>query len=219
MPEETLSPKIIKITQKIGWIALRPILKFFTGYYLVSQIDPKALKRPLIIVSNHTSLIDPPLLGTALPFSCPAYPIYFIAKDSLFTAPFLGGFLKFFGAFRAWRGEGLQKSLKEPKRILENGCSVVFFPQGKRYQEFLSEQGKPGAASLALDSGVPILPCAICSLAPFSWKNFFLRRYRVRIKIGRPFLLREKLAQNYVFDDNLEIATQIVMREIQKLLE
>jgi len=220
MPKNQINPTILKISQKIGWLFLRPILKFFIRYRFLSNCDIKDLQSPLIIVSNHLSYLDPPILGSILPFGSPAYPIYFIAKDTLMTAPVWGGFLRLFGAFRARRGEGLQKSLAEPKQILQNGCSLVIFPQGKRYPyfEYKLEQGRPGATVLALETQKPVLPVAICGIPAFSWKNFFLRKYSVRVIIGQPFMLDEKLAQNYA-EGNIEIGTQIIMREIQKLME
>jgi 1-acyl-sn-glycerol-3-phosphate acyltransferase len=121
---------------------------------------------------------------------------------------------------RARKHEGLEKSLAEPKQILQSGYSLVFFPQGKRYPyfEFRLEQGGPGAAVLAIQTQKPILPMAICGIPAFSWKNFFLRKYRVKVIVGQPFSLQEKLAQNYA-EGNIEIGSQIIMREIQKLLE
>lgn len=215
---EIIDPSTLKITQKIGWIILRPILKFFTGYRFSAECQIKDLRSPVIIISNHPSFIDPPIIGTVLPFFCKAYPVYFITKDALMTAPVLGGFLKFWGAFRAHRGEGLDIALKEPKRIMSADCSIVFFPQGGRKSEFLLEQGKQGAAALALQTETPILPAAICGVDQFSWKNFFLRRYKVRVKIGQPFLLSQKLEQNYC-PGNTEVGTQIIMQEIKKMLE
>lgn len=216
--KEVINPKILSITQKIGWIILRPLLKFFTGYRFSANCDIQDLKRPLIIVSNHLSFIDPSLIGTVLPFNCPAYPIYFFAKDTIITAPFWGGFLKLLGAFRAWRGQGLEKALEEPKQILQSGYSVMFFPQGKRFPEFKIEQGRPGATALALTTGVNVLPVAILGLSNFSWKNFFLRRHKVKTIIGQPFSLKEKLDQFYA-SGNIEVGTQIIMQEIKKLME
>lgn len=215
---QTITPRALKYSQKIGWLFLRPILKFFIGYNFSVDYNLKDIEGPFIIVSNHLSYIDPPILGTVLPFGCKVYPAYFITKDSLMTVPILGIFLKFFGAFRAFRGQGLEKALEEPKKILELGASVVFFPQGRRFQDFNLSQGRPGAASLALSAGKQILPMAICGMYPFSWKNFFLRKYRVRVCVGTPFFLSEKFEQNYAFP-NPEVGTQIIMHEIKKLLE
>ncbi len=213
--QDAIDPKILKITQKIGWIILRPFLKFFTGYGLSADCDVKNLKSPLIIASNHVSFLDPPILGTILPINCPAYPAYFITKDKYMDIPVLGRFLKMLGAFRACRGEGIEKSLAEPKKILLNGCSVVFFPEGGLKKGLI---GKPGAAMLALQTNVPILPMAICGLENFSWPNFLLRNHRVKVMVGKPFLLKDKLAEFYA-SDNIELGTQIIMQEIKKLLE
>ncbi|MBI4709353.1 MAG: 1-acyl-sn-glycerol-3-phosphate acyltransferase [Candidatus Portnoybacteria bacterium] len=218
MPEKEIKKTRTKIAQKIGWIILRPILKFFTRYRLQSQTDIGKLPSPLIIVSNHTCYLDPPLIGTILPLGSAVYPAYFMTKDSIMAAPFFGGFFNLFGAFRARKGEGLEKSLEEPKKILGCGCSVVIFPQGGLSHEFAPEQGKPGAAALSLQTNIPILPVAICGIPNFSWKNFFLRKYRIEIKIGRPMLLKERLNQNYVSDENFKIATQVMMGEIKKLM-
>jgi len=209
------NPRVLKLSQKFGWLLLRPILKFFTGYkpYVLCEIDD--IKSPLIIASNHVSFLDPPILGTVLPINCPAYPAYFITKDKYMAIPVLGGFLKLLGAFRAWRGEGLEKSLAVPKKILASGGSVVFFPEGGLKKGLA---GKPGAAVLALGTNRPILPVAICGLGNFSWLKFFLRQHRVKVLIGKPFLLKDKLTEFYA-PDNIEIGTQIIMQEIKKLVE
>lgn len=218
MSNEKIKPANLRISQKIGWFVIWPILKFFIRYRYYLSCDRQELKRPLLIVSNHLSYLDPMILGTVLPSGCPAYPTYFIAKDSFLEPPLFGGFLKLFGAFRAWRGQGLERSLAIPKEILRSGCSVVFFPQGRRYQDFALEQGRPGAAVLALTTGTQVLPVAICGMSPFSWKKFFLRQYRVRVIFGKPFSLSQKLDEFFA-SGNVEVGTQIIMQEIKKLLE
>lgn len=218
--QNAIGPKFLRFNQKIGWIILRPILKFFTDYRACADADCdiKNIKKPVLIVSNHVSYIDPPLIGTVLPINCKAYPVYFITKDKIMAVPVLGGLLKFFGAFSARRGEGLEKSLAEPMEILNRGYSVVFFPEGKRHQIFAMENGRTGAATLALQTNVLVLPVAICGLSPFSWKNFFLRRYYVKINIGQPFLLKNKLAKVFC-ESNAAVGTQIIMKEIKRLIE
>lgn len=175
----TQKPKIrlrdicVRAVQAVGWLLLRPLLKFFIRYRYHSQIDLKKIKTPVIVIANHFSNLDPVIVGTILPFGSTIYPIYFIAKDTLLTVPILGGFLKLCGAFRAHKKEGYEKSLAEPKKILANGHSIMIFPQGHRYREFRIDQGRTGTAMLALESGRPVLPIAICGVNGFSWKNVF----------------------------------------------
>ena len=213
-----IKPASLKIFQKFGWLVLRPILKLLTGYRFLTDGDINDLKRPLLIIANHQTFLDPALIGTVLPLNCPVYPIYFMTKGAIMATPILGGFLKLCGAFAARRGEGMENALKQSEQILQSGYSVVFFPQGKLFPEFKIEQGRAGVSALALQTGVSILPVAILGLANFSWKNFFLRRYKVKIIIGQPFLLKEKLDQ-FNAAGNIEVGTQIIMREIKKLME
>ncbi|OGZ33439.1 MAG: hypothetical protein A2174_01245 [Candidatus Portnoybacteria bacterium RBG_13_41_18] len=216
---EAIDPKILTLNQKFGWIILRPFLKFFTRYSFCVDCDIRDLKRPFIITSNHTSHIDSPLFGTVLPFGCGVYPVYFIAIDRFWTTmSFRGKFLRLFGAFRAYKKEGLDKSLAIPQKILKDGYSLLFFPQSHRRPYFDVNEGRQGAAILALKTKIPILPVAICGISNFSWKDFFGRKYRIKVKIGQPYFLHEKLSSQNAAEDVQE-GTKIIMLEIKKLLE
>ncbi len=208
-----------RLTRYPIWSIIRLIFKFFLRYRLESRTDLSQIKSPLIVVSNHTSYLDPPILGSILPAGFGAYPFYFMTADRFLTARFLGGFLKSIGAFRARKKEGLEKSLIEPKKILREGRSVVCFPQGRIYPEFKIEDGRQGTAMLAIESGVPVLPLAILGISQPSWKNFFLRKYRVKVVVGQPFLLKEKLAQVQISPSRVPDGAKIIMLEIRKLME
>ncbi len=213
-----INRRIVKTVQAAGWLVLRPLLKFFVRYQFYGAGDINKLQSPLIIISNHFSNLDPTIIGTILPMRSRVYPMYFIAKDSLIAAPVLGGFLKLCGAFRTYKKEGFEKSLAESKNILANGNSVVFFPQGHRAKEFRIDQGRAGTAILALESGKPVLPMAICGVKEFSWKNVFLRRYKVKVMIGTPFFLADKLKLGHAELFDLRVATKILMQEIMDLI-
>lgn len=214
MPEKGI---ILNIAQKISRSALRPIFKFFTRFEYETEMDLALLKKPLIVAANHQTYLDPFFISAALPLSCPLFPVYFITADEYMKVPGLNLLLKILGCFPACKGQGIEKSLEKPKKILSSGFSVFFFPQGRRCDTFELEQGRPGITQLALETGKMILPVAICGLSNFSWRGFFLRRHRIKIKIGKPFQLKEKLNELYC-PGNLETGTQIVMKEVKNLI-
>jgi len=192
------------------------IFQAMAGLQVSILPDVQKLTGPFLIVANHVSWLDPPLVGAALFGRIKIYPFFYIAKDKLINFPLFGGFIKRLGAFAARRGEGLEKSLALPKQLLISGYSVVFFPQGRLYEKFDIEQGRPGAAALALATNKPILPVAISGVSRPYWLKFLLRRCKIKIIVGQPFLLKDKFSPDS--QPVLGSATKIIMEEVEKLL-
>jgi len=201
---------------KATWFVIRPIFKFFTSFQIIFPPD-LSLKKPIILASNHLNLYDPFLIGLSFPLSSKIHPLHFMAADGLMNSP-LRIFLEFWGCFPAYFGRGLDVSLRIPRQILKQGGTVLIFPQGKRFQGFDIHQGKVGAAALALSTEAPILPMAISDSYPGDIVKFFLKKKKIKISIGRPFSLAEKLdkKENYTKADFAQ-GTEIIMREISRL--
>ena len=111
-----------------------------------------------MLSANHLSNLDPWPLGLAV---WPA-PIRFMAKAEIFDHKLLGPFVAAQGAFPVRRGERDSGALEKAIEFVRNGEVVVMFPEGTR-------RGKPGhvpkhhtgAARVALEAGVPLVPAAI----------------------------------------------------------
>lgn len=91
-------------------------------------------KGPVIICTNHTSNLDPPVVGTTA-----SRTIHFMAKEELFNGKFLGGLLRRVHAFPVKRGLADRNALRGGLKILEEGETLGLFPEGTR-----SKDGKPG---------------------------------------------------------------------------
>jgi 1-acyl-sn-glycerol-3-phosphate acyltransferase len=137
----------------------------------------------VLAVCNHASAVDPPIAGTAL-----RRPARYMAKDELFKVPILGPWLTSIGAFAVRRGEADRRSIRTSIQILREGGLLVMFPEGTRSADGRLRAPEPGAAMIALRSGVTVLPMAVVGSHVAMPKGAkFPRRRPVVVKIGAPF--------------------------------
>lgn len=111
-----------------------------------------------VIVSNHLSLMDTPLVLAHIPLQ-----FRFLAKKGLFRIPFIGHHLRCAGHIPIPRDDarGSLKAMSEASRIIrERGVSALVFPEGGRSEGALREF-KEGAAYIAIKAQVPAVPAAI----------------------------------------------------------
>jgi 1-acyl-sn-glycerol-3-phosphate acyltransferase len=110
----------------------------------------------VLIVANHSSVLDPPLVGGM----CPRQ-LTFLAKAELFGIPGLGGLIRRLGA-QPLRREGADPSaLRTAQRVLAEGKALLVFPEGTRGEEGTLREAKPGAALLAVQSGATVVPAYV----------------------------------------------------------
>lgn len=110
----------------------------------------------VLLVANHSSFLDPPLVGGVSPRQ-----LSFMAKAELFRVPLFGGLIRRLNA-RPVRREGADAAaLRTALRILQDGGVLLMFPEGTRGDEGTLREPKPGAAMLAVMSGAPVVPVFI----------------------------------------------------------
>jgi 1-acyl-sn-glycerol-3-phosphate acyltransferase len=143
----------------------------------------------LLIVCNHMSLVDPPLLAITTP-----RPIEFMTMAEMFRRPWMAALLKRIGCFPVDRDRADHGAAREAIRRLRNGRCVAIFPEaGIRLGEKSVLGGdpvfKPGAGSIALLGGAAILPVIVRDTRkPYHWRNWFCRA-TLRVTFGHPFCL------------------------------
>jgi 1-acyl-sn-glycerol-3-phosphate acyltransferase len=109
---------------------------------------------PLLLVSNHESFWDIPVLGYTQPRI-----IRFMAKAELFRNRAFGAFLAAGGAFPVRRGEADREALRVVHETMQAGGIVCIFIQGHRQSEL--EGAKAGAGRCAVVEAVPVVPVAV----------------------------------------------------------
>ena len=115
-------------------------------------------ERSYIVVANHLSQLDIPILFAALPI-----PIRFLAKRSLFYIPIFGWSLALARFVPVDRGSSrkARRSIDRAARRVKRGRSLAIFPEGTRTADGAIKNFKSGAFVMGVKSGVPILPIAI----------------------------------------------------------
>lgn len=116
--------------------------------------DPR---RPYVVVSNHQSLADIPLISN-LPWE-----MKWMGKMELFKLPFIGWMMRLAGDISVDRKNPRSgaKALIKAQRYLEQRCSVIIFPEGTRTLDGRVRRFTDGAFHLAIRAKVPILPLVI----------------------------------------------------------
>ena len=145
------------------------------------KLDPEA---SYVVVSNHSSYMDIPVLYTAVPLQ-----IRFFAKKELFSIPLLGWHLSRAGHLPVVRGDvraSLNSMSDGAKWIRERNISVLLFPEGGRSEEGI-RPFKEGAAYIAIKAGVPVVPVGIVNMrGVLPMHSLLLRPAHVKVVIGDP---------------------------------
>ena len=116
--------------------------------------DPR---RPYVVVSNHQSNADIPLISM-LPWE-----MKWVAKKPLFDVPVLGWEMALAGDIPVDRKDPDSRAtvLVRAERRLKQACSVMFFAEGTRSRDGRVKAFHDGAFRLAIAAGVPVLPLAV----------------------------------------------------------
>ena len=144
--------------------------------------DNVPLEGAVVVVANHGSHLDPPLLGHAL-----GRPVAFMAKAELFRVPLLGPIIRACGAYPVERGAGDREAIRTATDRLLQGWATGVFIDGTRQPDGRVNQPQPGAALLAARAGVPLLPVAIInSHRALGTGGHGPRLVPIHIRIGTP---------------------------------
>ncbi len=160
-----------------------------------------------VLAANHSSNFDPWPLGLPL---FPRRYLRFMAKSELFWTPFKQ-FATAAGAFPVRRGQADAEALATATRLCREGHIVVMFPEGTRRRKGMRKRyearAHTGAARIALDAGVPLVPAGIVGT------DRLARLAQLRVAYG-PAIPLDDLAGR---DDAPQVATERLMDAIAEL--
>ena len=163
-------------------------LRIFTRLTIRGAEQLKSLSGPMLIVANHKSYWDPLIIGMLfLSYPIRYLPVGFMAADRLYKNIFFRiGFI-LTGTFPAYKGKGLDVSLRYPRTVLARGGIVVIFTYGGLTVDGTYPRPGRGAAMLVQDfPGVTIVPICVNTTPSMSARDFFFCKKEMHIQVGQP---------------------------------
>jgi len=205
MKNHTIQKLIYELVSKLF---VFPIYKFVLKGHLIGR-DNIPQTDSFIMVSNHGSLLDPPLLGHALGRN-----ISFMAKAELFKIPFLGLIIKACGAYPVKRGIADKNTIKTACEKLSNDNSIGIFIDGTRQKNGQVNKPKQGAALLAFKNQKLLLPVAIVNSHRLIRFKFCIPLFsKIVIKVGKPVQPPQSSSK-----DDLHSVTMLLQAQINNLI-
>ena len=184
-----LSDEYYQVVHAIGsaifWGSSRPV---------VLHRQRAARPGPYILASTHLSPFDVPLLIRHTPRK-----LDFVSIVEVFRNPFVARFYGSMNAFPLDRSKPDGPTVRIILDRLERGRAVAMFPEGniRRLKDSVLSGGRmrPGAARLALISGVPVLPAVVVNAHAYARISAWLPLKRIRYGViyGNPIFIRTDL--------------------------
>ena len=146
-------------------------------------------KPPFVLIANHASHLDALVLAAPLPWRQRDRIFPIAAGDVFFQTPLISTFSALMlNALPMWRKNCGPHAMKElRRRLLDEPCSYILFPEGARSRDGKMLPFKPGLGMLVAETSVPVVPCHLDGcLEALHANQVFPRPRRIRLRIGEP---------------------------------
>lgn len=190
-----------RTTQFLSW----PVTSLYFNTFFKLKINGREnlnkFTSPFLIISNHVAFYDSFVFRQVLGVFTRQLPLRFMAVNN-FNSWYLNFLSKLritnivyglFGVFVVEKGRGIDKNLEKAVRIIDNGGSIVMFPEGSISTTGTIEPFRLGAASLMKKTGVTVMPVSM-----LIGKKGFRKDYI--INIGEPLNVDIKLSIKEITD-------------------
>lgn len=166
---------------RTGWVLVRAFARLYWRLEVLGA-HRVPLEGPLVVASNHLSVLDPPLIGCACPRE-----LRYLAKAELFRYGLFTKLIRRLGAFPVERGTADVSAIKTALGLLKEGHAVLIFIEGTRGDGRVLLPPNSGATLLARQSGALVVPTAIVGTEQ-AWRRGarFPRPAKVKVGFGTP---------------------------------
>ena len=151
---------------RVGRMTLGPLTRVFgrLRVYGRENVPPTG---GVVLALNHFHWLDPAAFGSACPRT-----IYYMAKIEAHRVPGLGQVIRSFGTFSVRRGESDREAVRMMRKIVADGHALGLFVEGTRQRTGRPGTAQPGAAMVAMQENVPVVPVAVYGTQFWRLGNF-----------------------------------------------
>ena len=163
------------------------------------------LKGGAMLAANHTTFSDPFVVGSAFWYR----KMQFFAADAVMATKTRENLLKAAGAIKVNREITDIEAVRSSVEVLKKGRLLLIFPEGSVQKVGDVQPIKPGAALMALQAGVPIIPLFICYTP--RWYN------RRKVIVGNPIDPKKLCSHKIPTAADIENITRALQEEMQRI--
>ncbi len=201
-----------RMAYQMFWRLLLRIILIFVGRLTIHGRENLPPAGPYIIISNHMSKVDPPIIMLAFP----RQQMRVFAASKWRNHPLFGTILGLAGAIWVKRGEVDRQALRDAIGALKEGQVLGMAPEGTRSKTASLQKARQGAAYIATRAHVPLLPIGIANSDIFRRNVVRFRRTPFEVNIGRLFTLPDLDPRPK--GKELDACTELIMGQIAALL-
>ena len=164
----------------LGWSFFRVFFRLYNRWEVIDA-DHVPAEGPAILASNHTSFLDPPLVGAAANRE-----INYLARETLFRFPVVGSILRSVNAVPVDREGGGAAGLRAIFDRLMKGGAISLFPEGTRSTDGALQKAKSGIGLTVIKSEAPVVPVRVFgTFDALSRRHSWPRPRKVAVRFGK----------------------------------
>jgi 1-acyl-sn-glycerol-3-phosphate acyltransferase len=187
------------VRERFMQFVLNPVMDYYAARNATGREKLQALKDPVILVANHASHMDTPVILSALPRKLRKRTAVAAAADYFYRNKVTASIVSLcFNTVPIERrkGSGATKNTSHLDTLLEDGWNLLLYPEGTRSRGGAPGRARRGAAVLAAAHQLAIIPIRVTGTADAMppgriWPKrlrgkLFSRRHRITVSFGEP---------------------------------
>ena len=179
----------------------------------------KNLKRPFLVCPNHQSFIDPFITTSAYPYDV-VKNTFAVGASEFFQSGFMKFLARLMNTIPIDPDTQLLKAIKASATGLKHGKVLTIFPEGERAFDGELHEFKKGAAILATELDVPIVPVALDGLYKvWGRSSSQIKLAKVKVTYGKPFYPKEVITPEMDDETKYKAVTEHLKQLISAMID